>query len=46
MGVEDAKELISKTNGQMDEAGYLTEQIGQNKQLSMHLMNHIMKGRL
>ena len=29
--VEDAKELISKTLGQMDHAGYLTEKIGPNK---------------
>ena len=29
--VEGPKELISKTHGQMDQAGYLTEKIGTNK---------------
>ena len=29
--VEDAKELISKIHGQMDQDGYLTEKIGPNK---------------
>ena len=29
--VEDAKELISKTHGQMDQAGNLTVKIDQNK---------------
>ena len=46
LGVEDAKELLPKTHGQMDQAGYLTEKIGQNKQLSKHLKNQIMRGRL
>ena len=31
LGVEDAKELISKTHRKKDQAGYLTEKIGQNK---------------
>ena len=31
LGAEDAKESISKTYGEMDQADYLTEEIGPNK---------------